>query len=94
MANLEVIRVYSARARQTAGSIGYGAPWPVRLVVWLILLPLAILVIAIGLLLAAGFILIALARTALLSLIESLRRLLGPGDGRRNVRVIRPDERA
>lgn len=93
MPNLEVIRVYSSQARAAAGSIGAGSPWPVRLFVWLILAPLAILAILIALFLAAGFLLIALARSLVLSAAAGIRRIAGPGDGRRNVRVIDPGER-
>lgn len=88
MDNLEVIRIYSSRARATAGSIGAGVPWPVRLFVWLVILPLVLIAILLAVLLAAGFLLIALARSLVLSIIRSAGRLVGPGDGRRNVRVI------
>ncbi|MCC6675764.1 MAG: hypothetical protein IT436_01345 [Phycisphaerales bacterium] len=93
MDNLEVIRIYSGRARATAGSIGAGAPWPVRLFVWLVLLPLAIIAIAMAIILAAGFLIIALARSLIISLFRTAGRTFGPGDGRRNVRVIDPSQR-
>lgn len=89
MSSAQVIRVSSARV----GSIGAGSPWPIRLVIWLILLPLAILILALALVLAAGLLLIAAARSLVAGLARRIGRVFGPGDGRRNVRIIDPSQR-
>lgn len=89
MASLDVIRVTTARA----GSVGVGLPWPARLLIWLVLLPLAVLALALALLLAAGLLILAAARSAVVGLMRRIGQVLGPGDGRRNVRVIDPSQR-
>lgn len=100
MAGLEIIRVYSARARE--GAAGFNArtakaSLPARILVWLIAIPIALVLFALAALVVIVVSVLLLARAAARLVVASLRSLLnGRGsagvfrnDGRRNVRVIR-----